>query len=219
MRKRPCDTYIQVLRTRSSFHTNEKGQPCFVARNPFRHEASWSKDYSFLKPCKIITAYGKGGDLTLCKLLKILPVLARICVCSVFEVKSESEKNHTVQSSSPSAITGSAGPSPLFDLWIQWSLFQSPQQRVPGDNFPHHPTSVVEWTAHVHSVAIYVVAQDTIVHMNIGLKMGLMDRRLKRLLRMDPCRGYWPLPHPAYRFYIGNFLRGNFDRSPEWTFV
>lgn len=70
----------------------------------FRHKLIQSKEYCFMRSCKISTnAYGKRGDLTLCTVSKIgqfLPVSVQYMLCCLrIEVKTANRKNHTGQSS------------------------------------------------------------------------------------------------------------------------
>ena len=70
----------------------------------FRHKLIESKEYCFMRSCKIFTnAYGKRGDLTLCKVLKIgqfLPVSVQYMLCCLrIEVKKK-------ESYGPIFITG-----------------------------------------------------------------------------------------------------------------
>lgn len=84
----------------------------------FPHKPIQSKEYCFMRSCKIFTnAYGKRGDLTLCKVLKIgqfLPVSVQYMLCCLrIEVKTGNRKNHTVQSSLPGIIPACAELNPV----------------------------------------------------------------------------------------------------------
>ena len=120
-----------------------------------------SKEYCFMRSCKIFTnAYGKRGTWHCARYWKLASsceYLYSTCFV-VFALKLKTRVERIIPSNLHYRVSFRPAPSPLFDLWIQWSLPHSLQQQVARDNFLHqpffgYPTRVRQWTDHVHSMA------------------------------------------------------------------
>lgn len=95
-----------IQEPRSSFHTREKQQLCYVTRNPFSSQTNPEQRVLFYEVMQDIhQCMREKGNLTLCKVLKIgqfLPVSVQSMLCCLrIEVETASRKNHTVQSPLP----------------------------------------------------------------------------------------------------------------------